>query len=42
MRSSLFLLKLQIPTQGFPVNIAKLLRTPILKSVYERLLLECF
>ena len=39
---SLFLRKLQeeIPTQVFPVNIAKFLRMPILKNIYEQLLMK--
>ena len=36
-----FLIK-ETPTQGFfPVKFAKFLRTPTLKNIRERLLLEC-
>ena len=31
---------MQQPAQVFPVNIAKFLRTPILKNIFERLLLK--
>ena len=30
------------PMQVLPVDIAKLVRLPLLKNIYERLLLECF